>query len=64
MYGQFYRQLKQNTDIDQEKSWKTDLKPETEAPLCAAQEQALRPRKSKNKKDKTEEDHLCRMCGE
>ena len=44
MYGQFYREISE--DADKEKLWywlrKGDLKRETEALICAAQEQALR----------------------
>ena len=37
---------------------------QTEATICAAQEQALRTNYTKNKIDKTPENTLCRMCGE
>ena len=37
---------------------------QTEATICAAQEQALRTNYTKNKIDKTSENPLCRMCGE
>ncbi|CAB3986556.1 Hypothetical predicted protein [Paramuricea clavata] len=44
MYGQYKRDL--GNDVDREKTWwwlkKGNLKPETEALLCATQEQALR----------------------
>ena len=43
MYGQYYRET--SDDIDKEKRWlwfkKSDLKADTEALICAAQEQAL-----------------------
>ena len=42
----------------------SDLKVQTEATICAAQEQALRTNYTKNKIDKTSENPLCRMCGE
>ena len=42
----------------------SDLKVQTEATICAAQEQALRANYAKNKIDKTSENPLCRMCGE
>ena len=42
----------------------SDLKVQTEAMICAAQEQALRTKYTKNKIDKTLENALCRMCGE
>jgi hypothetical protein len=43
---------------------KGDLKPETEALLCAAQEQALRTNYVKFHIDRTVESPLCRFCGE
>ena len=42
----------------------SDLKVQTEATICAAQEQALRAIYTKNKIDKTSENLLRRMCGE
>ena len=55
-------------EIDKDLSWKwlveSDLKVQTEATICAAQEQALRTNYTKNKIDKTSENPLCRMCGE
>jgi len=42
---------------------KGDLKLETEALLCAAQEQALRTNYVKHYIDKTVNTPLCRMCG-
>ena len=39
----------------------SDLKVQTEATICAAQEQALRTNYTKKK---TSENPLCRMCGE
>ena len=42
----------------------SDLKVQTEATICAAQEQVLRTNYTKNKIDKTLENPLCRMCGE
>ena len=66
MYGQFVREMLE--EIDKELSWKwlvqSDLKVQTEATICAAQEQALRTNYTKNKIDKTSENPLCRMCGE
>ena len=41
----------------------SDLKVQTDATICAAQEQALRTNYTKNKIDKTSENPLCRMCG-
>ena len=43
---------------------KERLKPETEARLCAAQEQALRTNYVKFHIDRTSESPLCRLCGE
>ena len=40
------------------------LKVQTEATICAAQEQVLRTNYTKNKIDKTSENPLCRICGE
>ena len=66
MYGQFVREIPE--EIDKDLSWKwllqSDLKVQTEAMICAAQEQALRTNYTKNKIDKTSENPLCRMCGE
>ena len=41
-----------------------DLKVQTEATICAAQEKALRTNPTKNKIDKTSKNPLCRVCGE
>ena len=66
MYGQFVREMPE--EIDKDLSWKwlvqSDLKVQTEATICAAQEQALRTNYTKNKIDKTSENPLHRMCGE
>ena len=66
MYGQFNREI--GEDMDKEGSWKWlskgDLKPETEALICAAQEQALRTNYTKYNIDKTADSPLCRLCGE
>ena len=66
MYGQFVREMPE--EIDKDLSWKwlvqSDLKVQSEATICAAQEQALRTNYTKNKIDKTSENPLCRMCGE
>ena len=49
-------------------SWKwlvqSDLKVQTEAAICVAQEQALRTNYKNNKIVKTSENRLCGMCGE
>ena len=66
MYGQYKRDL--GEEVDMVKTWwwlkKGDLKPETEALLCAAQEQALRTNYVKFHIDRTVESPLCRLCGE
>ena len=66
MYGQFVCEMPE--EISKDLSWKwlvqSDLKVQTEATICAAQEQALRRNFTKNKIDKTSENPLCRMCGE
>ena len=66
MYGQFVREMPE--DIHKNLSWKwlvkSDLKVQTEATICAAQEQALKTNYTKNKVDKTLENPLCRMYGE
>ena len=55
-------------EIDKKKMWrwfqKSDLKVETEALICAAQEKAIRTNYIKFNIDKTAESPLCRMCGE
>ena len=64
--GQFVRKMPE--EINKDLSWKwlvqSDLKVQTEATICAAQEQALRTNYTKNKIGKTSENPLCRMCGE
>ena len=66
MHGQFHRDVEERTD--QEKRWlwlaKSDLKPETEALICAAQEQALRTNYIKHRIDHTAESDRCRVCGD
>ena len=66
MYGQFCRDVNSKTDKDKRWAWlkKGGLKPETEALICAAQEQALRANYIKHKIDHTREDDKCRMCGQ
>ena len=53
--------------VDKDKTWnwlvRSDLKVETEALLCAAQEQAIRTSYVKHHIDKSTDDPLCRMCG-
>ena len=64
MYGQFVREMPE--EIDKDLSWKwlvqSDLKVQTEATICAAQEQALRTNYTKNKIDKTSENPFCSEC--
>ena len=66
MYGQYYREA--SDDIDTNKMWrwlqKSDLKVETEALICAAQQQAIRTNYIKFNIDKTVESPICRVCGE
>ena len=66
MYEQFVRDTPE--EIDKSLSWnwlmQSDLKVQTEATVCVAQEQELRTNYTKNKTDKTSENTLCRMCGE
>ena len=54
--------------IDKDVTWKwlvqSDLQVQTEATICAAQQQALSTNYTKTKIDKTSENPLCRMCGE
>ena len=69
MYGQYYRDMSECADLKKTWQWlqKCDLKPETEALICAAQEQALRTKRTnyiKCKIDKTIESLLCRLCKE
>ena len=53
--------------VDKNKTWdrliRSDLKVETEALLCAAQEQAIRTNYVKHHIDRSIENPLCRMCG-
>ena len=55
-------------EIEKDLSWKwlvqSDLKVQTGATICVAQEQALVTNYTKNKIDKTSENPLRRMCGE
>ena len=63
VYGQYCREA--SDDIDKNKMWrwlqKSDLKEETEALICAAQEQAIRTNYIKFNIDKTMESPMCRM---
>ena len=66
MFGQFNRE--KSEDIDKKKIWrwlqKSDLKPETEALICIAQERALRTNYIKFNIDKTVDSPLCHLCWE
>ena len=65
MHGQFSREMPEK--VDKEKSWywlsRGDVKVETEALLCAAQEQAIRTNYIKHHIDKSIDSPMCRMCG-
>ena len=65
MYGQFIREMPEKVDKDKTWNWllRSDLKIETEALLCAAQEQAIRTNYVKHHIDKSIDNPLCRMCG-
>ena len=66
MYGQYKRDL--GEEVDMVKTWwwltKGDVKLETEALLCAAQEQVLRTNYVKFHIDRTIESPFRRLCGE
>ena len=66
MYEQFIREIPEETDKDLSWKWlvQSEIKVQTEATICAAQEQALRTNYRKNKIDQTSENTLCTMCGE
>ena len=61
MHGQFVREMSDRVDKDKTWPWlsKSDLKIGTEALLCVAQEQAIRPNYVKHHIDKTSEIPLC-----
>ena len=64
MYGQFVREMPET--IDEKETWywlrKAELKVETKAMLCAAQELAIRTNCVKHKVNKIAQSPLCRMC--
>ena len=66
MHGQFIRETVEK--VDKKRRWKWlsrgDLKVQTEALLCAAQEQAIKTKYMKFHIDKTNESPLCSLCGE
>ena len=60
MYGQFVRKM---PEVKDEKiTWYRLRNAETEAMLCAAQEQAIQRSYVKQKIDKTVQSPLCKMC--
>ena len=66
MYGQFIREMPESTDARETWKWlrSAGLKIQTEALLCAVQEQALRTKYIKHHIDKSIESPLCRLCEE
>ena len=66
MYGQFVREMPEETDEDLSWKWlvQGDLKVKTEATICVKQEQALRTNYTKSKIDNTLANPFSRMCGE
>lgn len=64
MYGQYVREVSESADEGKTWRWlsKCDLKPETEALICAAQEQAIRTNYVKCNIDKSVASPLCRLC--
>ena len=63
MYGQFVREIPETAYEKETWNWlrKADLKVETKAVLCAAQEQAIQTNYVKHKIDKIAQSPLCRM---
>ena len=55
MYYQFVREIAEEIDKDSSCKWlvQSDLKEQTKATICAAQDQTLRKHYTKNKTDKT-----------
>ena len=66
MHGQFLQEMPDT--VDKVKTWewtkKGDLKVETEALICAVQEQTMRTKYVKFNFDKSVESPLCRLCGQ
>ena len=64
IYGRFVREMPETTDEKETQNWlrKADLKVETEAMLCAAQEKVIQTNYVKQKIDKTAQLSLCRTC--
>ena len=65
MYGQSVREMPEKVDKTRTCQWlsKSDLKMETEAFLCAAQQQTIRTNYVKNDIAKTSDSPLCKSCG-
>ncbi|PFX13751.1 hypothetical protein AWC38_SpisGene22140 [Stylophora pistillata] len=66
LHGQFVREIPETTHVGESWSWlrKADLKIQTEEPIRASQEQAIRTNYVKYHIDKTVESPLCGLCGE
>lgn len=68
IYGQFVREIPEKKDEKEtwywlrKASWNKLKQVETEAMLCATQEQAIRTSYVKHKIDKTAQSPICRMC--
>ncbi len=64
LHGQFMRQTEEEGGKER---WQwlsgTGIKRETESPVMAAQEQAIRTNVIKARIDRTQEESKCRMCG-
>ena len=66
MHGMYLRDMPDTTDVVGTWEWlrKADLKVQTEAQLCAAQEQTFRTNSVKHHIDKMADSPLCRLGGE
>ena len=66
MHVQFLSDMPESKDAEQTWNWhrSSDMKAQTEALICAAQEQALRTYYVKHHIDRTVVSPLCRICGE
>ena len=66
LHGQFVREIPETTHVEEAWSWlrKANLTIQTEALICAGQEQALRTNYVKYHIDKTVESSLRRLFGE
>ena len=65
MYGKFIREMPENVDREKTCNWlsNADIKIQTEALLCAAQEQAIGTNYIRHHIDKSSDNPLCRICG-